>query len=60
MSLAIFDGLISGTAPYLTATFDHTLDNMLAASVALTDTMNQQEMASLEHSKRTNPHLRGE
>ena len=58
MSLAIFDGLISGTAPYLTATFDHTLDNMLAASVALTDTMNQQEMTGRRSLYAIAPRLR--
>ena len=58
MSLAIFDGLNSGTAPYLTATFDHTLDNMLAASVALTDTMNQQEMTGRRSLYAITPRLR--
>ena len=58
MSLAIFDGLSSGTAPYLTATFDHTLDNMLAASVALTDTMNQQEMTGRRSLYAITPRLR--
>lgn len=58
MSLAIFDGLISGTAPYLAATFDHTLDNMLAASVALTNTMNQQEMTGRRSLYAITPRLR--
>ena len=58
MSLAIFDGLISGTAPYMPATFDHTLDNMLAASVALTDTMNQQEMTTRRSLYAITPRLR--
>ena len=58
MSLAIFDGLISGTAPYMPATFDHTLDNMLAASVALTDAMNQQEMTTRRSLYAITPRLR--